>query len=296
MTSPEDKQPRDELVERGATALTLPHAIAEIVRLSASETSSCAEVARLCEADLALTGRLMACVNSRLLGARQPTRSVLQATVWLGARRVRNLAIASHLTDLFAGIDAFYPIRGFWHHSFAVAEIARELADDPVLPPEDVYLAGLLHDIGQPLFSGLEPTKYRTVMEVASRRVPVEAEVKQFGRNHAEFGARCIQNWGLPEVLCEAIASHHDGRPDAPSVPESGLATILRQADRIAWDYGRGLRSGEGGSFRGTKVSAKRVPISSCLRDAQQVERLFSILPGPTQAFPGDGPLVVARS
>jgi HD-like signal output (HDOD) protein len=80
------------------------------------------------------------------------------------------------------------------------------------------------------LTSVIPESAAKAVSIARSRRMPVwQAEEHVLGFNHGELGAALVRSWGLPDVITEAIAYHH--QPARTSTP---LATIVYLADAAA--------------------------------------------------------------
>ena len=77
---------------------------------------------------------------------------------------------------------------------------------------EEAFVFGLLHDIGKIVFEEFLNEPYAQAIETARlSHTPLhQAEQAVIGVDHAEFGARLAQKWGLAPILCEAIGGHHD--------------------------------------------------------------------------------------
>jgi HD-like signal output (HDOD) protein len=57
-------------------------------------------------------------------------------------------------------------------------------------------------------------------------------EVDAFGTSHAETGAYLLGFWGLPFVVVEAVARHHD--PETVSHSEFDVLSAVHVADLLA--------------------------------------------------------------
>ena len=74
-----------------------------------------------------------------------------QAIAYLGVRQIRNLAMTASTSKLFSSNEKIGPYSrsGLWQHLVSVGICARLLAMRLNLKNfEDIFLAGLLHDIG----------------------------------------------------------------------------------------------------------------------------------------------------
>jgi putative nucleotidyltransferase with HDIG domain len=146
------------------------------------------------------------------------------------SRRYRDLkellvGLARSLTAAIDAKDAYT-----YGHSERVARIAVELAREMGLPADersDVYLAGLLHDIGK---IGIRDT-------VLGKREPLTEEEHAHVREHVTIGYKILADLLPIRHLLSGVLSHHE-RYDGRGYPEGlrgedipRLARILAVAD-----------------------------------------------------------------
>ena len=76
---------------------------------------------------------------------------------------------------------------------------------------EDLYIAGLLHDIGKIIMLENEEKRYCEVLDQAAKsgRPELDVETEVLGFNHADVGSVLAIKWFLPEDLTIAIRYHH---------------------------------------------------------------------------------------
>lgn len=178
---------------------------------------SVAELVSAISKDAALCVRVLRMSNSMLVSPDQPIEDLDTAVQMLGVVRVRRLAQA-----LFTLRDAKRVTEGFdwrhlWFHALGTAAIAEEL--DLQLRRSghrQLYLAGLLHDVGKIVLATIAPEDYRTVLVAAWNEQGrlEDLERARLGVDHREAGMIFARANGLPEMVVEAIA-HHDAPEQA---------------------------------------------------------------------------------
>lgn len=109
-------------------------------------------------------------------------------------------------------------------HSYTVAEIAYEFAklDGNLGKPEDLWLAGVLHDYGKIAIR-------QNLLEKVETLTPDEmAEV----RNHSTLGGRALQNMFASNYVFEAALFHHE-RFDGLGYPDKLKGTHIPLQARV---------------------------------------------------------------
>jgi HD-GYP domain-containing protein (c-di-GMP phosphodiesterase class II) len=124
---------------------------------------------------------------------------------------------------LTAAIDAKDPYT--WGHSERVARIAVRLGQQMGLPPatlNDLYLAGLLHDIGK---IGVRDSVLQKPGELTAEEF---AHIKQ----HAIIGDRLISNMRSLEHLRPGVRNHHE-RYDGKGYPDHLVGEAIPLVARV---------------------------------------------------------------
>ncbi len=77
---------------------------------------------------------------------------------------------------------------------------------------DDVYVGGILHDLGQIIIASLHPDLLDRITKVCKDKGIPSKMLENFsvGLNHAEVGALIARKWNFPEQLVNAIRYHHD--------------------------------------------------------------------------------------
>jgi putative nucleotidyltransferase with HDIG domain len=202
--------------------------------------ASALDLASVISTDQALTAQLIRLSNSAYYGFARRVGTVREAVVLLGFRQVRQIAVGASLMTMFktARTDDGFDLDLFWGHSVAVAVAGEAYAKRiGAAKPEDVFTAGILHDIGRLVIRRAMPAEFaQAVAWARTGQVSLHlAEVRCTGYGHDEVGRVLGQRWKFPSHLIDAIGRHHN----AGLTPgRDGCAGIIAQANRLALHHG----------------------------------------------------------
>jgi putative nucleotidyltransferase with HDIG domain len=190
-----------------------PENILLVQKLIGDPKSDMADIARQISMDPALTADLLKIVNSAQYMLSKKVDSISEAVKLVGIRGIKNL-LYSYGTQKVLG-DETADKKLLWDHSYKTAFYAYNLIknfkkDHNLL--DDVYVGGILHDMGKIIFSNVHPELLTKIKEFcAEKGLPVATfEDLAAGMNHAEIGALIAEKWNFPEGLVFAIRYHHD--------------------------------------------------------------------------------------
>ncbi len=227
---------------------TLPRTVLKITELVNDPKSSAKDLAQVITDDQVLTARLLKLVNSSFYGFPQRISTVTGAIVLLGFDAIRNLLLTTSVFGLFSNIekDDLFNVERFWDHSLGCAVGAKVIGDylryDKV---EELFVSGLLHDIGKILELLYLTDDFRRVIALVNQGdiLLIEAEQQLLDYNHADIGELLADKWNMSSKLVNVIAHHH--QPELAG-RFSRDAAIIHLADIIC----RAMDMGSGGDNR----------------------------------------------
>ena len=206
-----------------------PSSANEVLALCESTDVDAKELADVIRCDATLAGHFLAIANSAAFGGgRSPLVTLQQALTRLGLLQTKQIAIViACKTRAFVVPDRPERAEELLGHAFATALFAQEIARARRLNVEEAFLAGLLHDIG-------EPAVLQVCAEVqrSSGRFFDTREIDDcVERHHEELGGMIARAWKMRGPIVEAIAAHHDA-PRKHTVAIVQLADALAQGER----------------------------------------------------------------
>jgi len=210
----------EEIVENVNSLPQFPENVLLIQKLINDPASDMPMIARQISMDPALTADLLKIVNSAQYMLSKKVDNISDATKMIGIKGIKNL-LYSYGTQKVLGDDTAEK-KKLWEHSYRTAFYAYNLVKNfknnvPGLL-DDVYIGGMLHDMGKIVFSNIHPDLLNKIRGFCSdKSLPISTfEDLSGGMNHAEIGALIAEKWNFPDKLVAAIRFHHD--PDAAPV------------------------------------------------------------------------------
>jgi putative nucleotidyltransferase with HDIG domain len=230
-----------DLVNKTVDLPTIPTVLVKLNEVVSNPSSTAADVASVIACDPAVSTNILRIVNSAYYGLQVRISSVSLAVSMMGFNMTKKVALKAAIFSVFARQNQQFPHfspEKFWSHSIYTGCAARTLAaESPVyagLHPEDIYVCGLLHDIGKILLVENKPKVYAEVLKSAAARGAhsLKPELEALGFTHADVGSVLAIKWFLPEDLTIAIRYHH--QPERDPFHRS-LSSLIHIADSLAW-------------------------------------------------------------
>lgn len=220
-------------IERGLQRLPVMSAtVTKVLELTQRDNVDTGLVALTVARDPGLAARLLRLANSPFFGVSGQIGSVKQACVVLGLHTVRNLVAAAGVSACFqATKGGVLDRRRLWRHAMENAIAAQLLARRCGHDSETAFTAGLLHDLGKLVMDACFADALRRLQgdQDLHRCDSVAAEIAVFGMDHGQLGAMVAKRWGLPELIQQAIAGHHEVGEAAPHP----IVDIVQLADVV---------------------------------------------------------------
>lgn len=230
---------------------TLPTIYSQLNENINDPKASARRISAIIEEDQALTAKIFKVINSAFYSFPQKISSISHAVVLLGFNEIKHIALAVSVIDLFG--DSVSGRRfnhmAFWSHSLAVAVCSRIIAKKagPMLfkDPEEVFAAGLMHDIGKIVEDQFMHNDFVKVLVAAGKDGSLikDAENKILQFDHQDTGKFLARKWKLPESFLQVISLHNSPEKCSKENKNFPLVSAVHVADVIV----RSLKIGYGG-------------------------------------------------
>ena len=205
----------EQLVEGISELVSLPEACIRINEMVDDPTYSAEDIGKVISSDPGLTVRILKIANSPFYGFSTEVDTVSRAITVLGTVQLRDLVLASSACKTFDGIpNDLMSMDDFWYHSIFCGITARKLVNSCMLGRgEALFVAGLLHDVGQLILFNRCPLEAKKVL-IRAKVTHSESELhlieqQIIGFDHMDVGAVLTKQWKLPPCLQECVSFHH---------------------------------------------------------------------------------------
>ncbi len=198
------------------------------------------EILRLIESDPGMASRVLGVANSAAFMSTSNCENLEQALLRLGAQSLRDIVAGVAVVSMFeesAQVDPTNLRKRVRAHCVGVAAVARALAALwRYRDAEQVFLAGLMHDLGKLLSLQTGEISYHEfpqeeVLTVNRTHLLERAAV---GYDHAVLAAHVLEQWNFPQNVQLTVAWHHQpGRAYQVGGEVALMVALLRVADAI---------------------------------------------------------------
>ncbi|MGC9196643.1 MAG: HDOD domain-containing protein [Syntrophobacteraceae bacterium] len=190
------------------------------------------EIEALIAYDPAISAKILRMANSVYYGRQYGVRTVREAILLLGDKRLIQVVIAACAT-LYYGPGNSQDERDLWEHSINTALlseiIARLTKQTSVLT---LYTASLLHDIGKTVLNLYARIYLHTsIHKIAGDKDSIRGERQALGIDHEKLGGLIARKWKFPPEIVSAIEHHHN--PEKAG-PYENISSLVYLADNMA--------------------------------------------------------------
>jgi HD-like signal output (HDOD) protein len=190
----------------------MPKTYARLQNALAQPSVTAAEIGDIVTSDAAIATKVLQITNSAFFRLRKPMVRIKDAVTYLGFATIRNLVLCAEIFSQWKivpelpGVD----LQTLQLHAQQSAAACKSLNGGRI-PPDDAWLAGLLHDIGYWVLIQECPREMAEAIELSrAQGLPLwKCELQRIGATHAQVGAYLLGLWGLPYPIVEAVALHH---------------------------------------------------------------------------------------
>ena len=236
-----DKLNFDEL--KASEVLPSPKGVAlALMNEFKKENLALPELAQIILGDPALAGRIIKLANYINPNKNRPIASVTVDTlILIGIQATQQVVLGfSMVMSNKQGKCNGFNYQKFWSHSVAMACAAQAIgAVVRTAPLAEIFICGLLAEIGQLGLASARPDAYSKLLEQNAEKPLKEllqAESDVFGMNSRDLTAAMMVDWGMPKLFVDAVTFIDD--PEASGYKQGSrnrnLIVALQLATQLA--------------------------------------------------------------
>ena len=267
----------DKAIKKIGDIATLPEVTVKIIDMVEDPKSTARDLHEIIKNDPALSAKILKVVNSAFYGLPGQIANMNRAIVLLGLSAVKNIAIAASISHVFK-VDKPHPHfsgKELWRHAVGVAVASRrlEVAGGTEFGPEELFLGGLIHDLGILVERQAFGDRFLPVVEtcIETQGDFREAEVAKLGADHQDFGQALGSRWKFPKHLLSAMGYHHN--PEVLPDKEQRFVSYIQVADMLCCQEEIGFSLTCAGQEVGPEL------LGLCGLTPEQVEEIRAALP-----------------
>lgn len=226
-----------ELAEHIDALPQFPENILKLRSMIEDPDAEMSDIASILSTDPSLTADLIRTVNSARYMLPRRMDNVMEAVKVVGLRGLRQMLFSYGAQRVLGDGEQNQVTRSLWEHAQRTAYFAYAIGRyvckrKDIL--DDVYVGGILHDMGKIVFSSISPETVERINTFAhGRGIPTSVfEEMSDGIDHAEVGARLAERWNFPEVLVATIRYHHSPLKAPASVRD--VVAVVYLANELA--------------------------------------------------------------
>jgi len=231
---------------------TMPVIAQKLLALDLNTDEGEATLLTLIGLDGLISAKVIGLANTSQFGSQSKVSSVSDAALRLGLTRVKSVAIGiATMSTLTKHPEGQIKADDLWLNSmgiaFAMGAIAKAMPARMRPKDDQLFLAGLLHDIGYMALANLNikaSDELYTQLQIQADRPILEIEHELLGMTHCDIGAQLGHHWDLPEETIAVIRYHHT--PDADgSAQGQPLVSMVNLAEKILPEFCIAKHKGE---------------------------------------------------
>jgi len=243
-----------EAMERIKELPTLPVVARKVNALLYNPDTNASDLAEVVQRDQSITAKILKLVNSAQYNLPERVSNIKQAVTLLGQRNVANIVMTLAVFDTLKSTgQSTFDRREFWIHSISVALMSSRIAGACMyVLTDDVFTAGLLHDIGKVFMDGYLHDEFMQVVEKANAEGIsfIEAEHLLFDIDHTLVGEWIARTWKLPLHVIGTVKHHHQeaGERRGLAISSDTFIDYIRLGNEMVKSLGFG-HSGDGNGY-----------------------------------------------
>lgn len=201
-----------DIAQKATELFVLPDSVTRLKACMDDDAASMDDIAEIIAFDPSLTTQLLRIANSALYRFPNKIETITKALQVIGTRSAYDLALAYGVTHAFSDVDGkTIDLDKFWEQSVSCGLLAKYFAEkERMKQPERLFVAGLLHNIGELVVVAQMPDEAKRCQAFNARVSPQELQEAILGFSYTLLSAELIRLWGIPACIFEPIRHIHE--------------------------------------------------------------------------------------
>jgi len=228
---------KEKLTSDEVELSTIPVVAQQVLASSQDPDCTLKDLESLVRKDQVVAAKIVQVSNSSFYRGLKEVQALPDAIMRLGFKGVQNITVAVAVKNNYQCKNKQYleVLQNLWTNSVHSAITCRELATASRYPKEEeAFLAGLVHDIGRVFI--INTLDRMSESDDRVKNLPDDIFEELLRVLHEGAGARLIESWMFPKMICDAVRHHHN----PAAVEEGKLVWILAASDLVMQKAGLG--------------------------------------------------------
>lgn len=233
-----DQKIQDMIRNKNTQLPTLPVMVEKILSMAQEDKTTAKDLAETISKDQAISNKILRLSNSAYYGMMKEIDSIPRAITIIGFNEVISLTIGMSVISAFSegsGSGKNFNMKGMWLHSLGCAFAARKTSKKlGIIQAEQIFISGLLHDMGKVIFALYFPDEYTAAFEYSKENESdlYKSEKHILGIDHAALSGLLMERWSFPDSIMMPARYHHSVDKCPPKYHT--LAMIIAFSDYLS--------------------------------------------------------------
>lgn len=186
----------------------VPQVLLDLIRATHCSEINFRELTKIIGQDASLSSKVLITANSPFYRQWGEISDLNRVITVLGLNTVRTIAVTRTVQQFFSQIPPNHCnfLDMIWYRSLTCAHLAWRIAKLTAYEfPDEAYLTGLIHRIGQIVLLKCFPKEYPDFLSKHFDRQQDTLEKKLFGATYQEIGGHLIASWKIQAALSDAV-------------------------------------------------------------------------------------------
>lgn len=190
------------LDQENYTLPTIPAASLRLMDLLANPDCTNDAMEKTITLDPLLAGQVLKIANSCLYGSVVEINSLRAAILRIGRKAIRSVVLMNSIKATLIRNTIFLPaMQAIWKQSLNCAFFSKLLGKRLQEPGDELFLVGLLHNVGKLLVLSILHEMFQQTQAV----INMEMLEKVYAAHHVEIGKKLLLVWKIPATVSEII-------------------------------------------------------------------------------------------